>query len=210
VLSLAAVLEGAWRRELLPVERARDLVARVSLLDRTLAYGRGARAGWWLSPLSGPDLALTLARCLGAPVGVHQAGATQVLRFRLGGGGNVAGAVASTAVGLLALGVLGIGWVSTPGRSEREIDAHLLPAEGSTGFGLLEGQGKDPLSRKGPELLGAVLERLPALEARALLLRCAWGWEASLDSLERIPPEAVHGRLREAADGLDLGPFLDV
>jgi hypothetical protein len=206
--ALASVLEGACARSIVTVAQARDLAARVSLLDRTLAYGRGARGGWWQSPLAPPDLSLTLGRVLGPPVQVQDVGGARVLRFRLGGGGNVAGAAASTAVGLLALGVLGIGWVSTPGRSARDIDAHLLPAEASTSFGLLE--GRDPLSRQGPELLEAVLERLPGLEARALLLRCAYGWEAPLEFLETIPSGAVQGRLREAFEGVDLAPFMSM
>jgi hypothetical protein len=48
-----------------------DLVARVVLLDRTLARGRGMRDSFWLSPLPPSDLTHVLCTLLGPPCGEH-------------------------------------------------------------------------------------------------------------------------------------------
>ncbi len=189
-----------------PAEAGADLAARTMLYDRTLAGGRGSLEGWWTSPLGAPDLAYAFMRMLGPALSVHQEGNARVFQFRLGGGGgNVARAAASTAVGLVALGVLGVGWVSTPGKQLRDFYVRIAPGASSTGFTISDGQ--KPLSLEWPRALAPLFEGLTRIEGRLLLQRAAWGWDASPEELDNTPIEALYQKAVSAIGNFDISRF---
>lgn len=197
-------LEG-FQKGWFSAEIGLDHVARAMLFDRTLAYGRGSREGWWTSALGGPDLAYAFTRMLGEPLRTYQDGAARVMDFRLTSGGSAAGAAASTAVGLVALGVLGVGWVSTPGRSTTIVRVKMVAAQGSTGFALYDEQAK--LSQESPELLQNLFEILPRIEGRMLLQRSAFGWDVPPARLDEVPMEELYRRVAEGIGPLEIGIF---
>lgn len=182
-----------------------DHVARAMHFDRTLAHGRGSREGWWTSPLGAPDLAYAFQRMLGAPIGTYQDGNARVIDFRLSSGGSAAGAAASTAVGLLALGVLGVGWVSTPGRSITNVRLKITPGQASTGFALFEESGA--LSKSAPRLVANLFEILPRIEGRMLIQRAAFGWDTPPAELDDVSMEALFRRVAEAIGAIEIGIF---
>lgn len=202
---LVELADQAFRQQKLPQERAADLVARAALLDRTLAYGRGTSGGWWTSALPAVDLADAFARMLGPPYQAFDTHQGRVFEHRLEGGGANPGAALSTAVGLLALGILGVGWVSTPGRSLRDVRVQIQPGAFSSGFALFE-EGK-ALSVRWPQVVEAAFETLSDIEARRLLQRTVWGWEATPAQLAGAPVEEFVARVQAVLGAVDLGVF---
>jgi hypothetical protein len=201
---LGMAIEGR-RLGSMPVEQGADLVARAMLFDRTLAYGRGAHEGWWTSPLGAPDLGYAFSRMLGAPFNWFQEGNTRVLDFRVGSGSNAGSAAASTAVGLVALGVLGVGWVSTPGKSLDIVRVKITPGNASTGFALFDRQA--PLSQEWARFVAQLFEILPRIEGRMLIQRAAFGWDATPEQLDEISTEALFRKVAETIGEIDVGIF---
>src|SRR4029078_6654868 len=80
----------------LMAQQARDLTARVVLLDRTILWGRGMRDGWWLSPLCAADLSQSFFRLFGQPSGYWQQGLLSTFDFDLTADRGVGKAIAST------------------------------------------------------------------------------------------------------------------
>lgn len=187
-------IDGAHRRMQMPAAVASDFVTRASLLERTHAWGRGAREGWWTSCLNPVDLAYAFARMFGPAVQMQPTHNGWTAVFALQRRSNVAGAAVSTAVGLLALGVLGVGWVSTPERSLGELRVQCAVGNGTTGFALLDGH--ESLSLRWAPLLEKIFENLLSFEQRMLLLRALWGWEADPAGLDAASQGALSERLR--------------
>lgn len=207
VTSLLAMAEGGLTQGRYPSEHAANLVGRAVMLDRTVAYGRGSSNGLWSSPLAPADLAHAFTRMLGAPVSISPTATGRLFQYRLAGdSGNVAKAAVSTAVGLVALGVLGFGWVSTPGKQLRDVHVHVTPGAVSSGFTLSDGH--NPLARDWAALVEKLFDILPRIEARTLLQRAAWGWDAAPEQLDAAPVESLMARVYECAGaGVDLGAF---
>lgn len=204
-LALLDVAEGALQRGLLGADRAADLAARAVMLDRTFAYGQGSSGGWWLSPLTARDLADAFARMLGPAVNGWDLANARVFQHRLSGGGANVGALASTGLGLAALAIFGVGWVSVPGREVREVNVHVVPGPFATGFALFD--NNRPLAQNAPGLVEAIFEKLPQITARRLLQRAVWGWEADPVQLDHAPVEEFVMRVQAAAGAVDLGAF---
>jgi hypothetical protein len=202
---LGMAIEGHARGAISP-EIGADLVARAMLLDRTLAYGRGSREGWWTSPLGAPDLAYAFSRMLGPPVRAFSEGRARVFELSLESRGNVGAAAASTAVGLVALGLFGVGWVSTPGRSVGSVTVKISPGNAATGFALYDGAGNS-LSKEWAKLARGLFEILPRIEARLLLQRAAFGWDMPPEQLDEIPIAALARRVAETIGPLDLALY---
>jgi hypothetical protein len=201
---LGMSLEG-HKRGWFSASIAADHVARAMLFDRTLVHGRGAHEGWWTSALGAADVIYAFTRMLGRPVSLHQEGQARVVDYRLTSKGSAAGAAASTAVGLLALGVFGVGWVSRPGEASIDVRVRVSPGAASTGFSL--SRGKDSLSRESPGLVASLFDTLARIEGRMLLLRVAFGWDMPSDKLDAIPMQAVFERVAEAIGPLEIRIF---
>lgn len=185
-----------------PATVAADFVTRAALLDRTLVFGRGMRQGWWLSSLAGPDLVYAFTCMLGAPDNIAQDGETFVYDFTLRSGGSAGGAIASSAVGLASLAILGVGWVSRPGTVTLPIRLRVLPRETGCGFSLYE--GPEPLSVHSSEVVASLFEELPDIEARLLLLRATYGWQLPPEQLDQLPPEDLVARVYATIGPVDL------
>jgi hypothetical protein len=198
---LGMAIEG-HRRGSLPADLGADLAARAVLFDRTLAYGRGTRQGWWTSPLGAPDLSYAFSRLLGPPYHWSQHGHARVLDFRLGGDSGAAGAAASTALGLLSLGVLGVGWVTRPGRSLDRVRVTIAPGPSSAGFVVTD--GVTPLSMEWSGLLSKLFEILPRIEGRMLIQRAAFGWDAPPEQLDEASADALFRKVAETIGEIDI------
>jgi hypothetical protein len=205
ILPLVGMAIEGSRRGSFPAAIAADHVARAMLFDRTLINGRGAREGWWTSALGAADTIYAFSRMLGPPVSSHQDGRARALDFRLTSRGSATGAAASTAVGLLALGVFGVGWVSRPGEVSIEVRVRVSPGVASTGFSL--SRGKDSLSLPSPGLVASVFETLARIEGRMLLLRAAFGWDVPSDQLDAIPMQTVFERVAATIGPLEIRIF---
>lgn len=205
VLPLVGLALEGHQKGWFSAEIGADHVARAMLYDRTLAYGRGAHERWWTSPMGAADLIYAFSRMLGQPLAVRQEGQVRVLDFRFQSRGSVAGAAASSAVGLVALGVLGVGWVSRPGQSSLDVRVSISPGLGSTGFSLMS--GRDSLSLGSSSFVASLFDILPRIEGRMLLLRAAFGWDAPPEHLDNLPMEAVYQRVAEAIGPLEIRIF---
>jgi hypothetical protein len=205
ILPLLGLAYEGYGKGWFPAEAGLELAARAMLLDRTLSLGRGSQQGYWLSAAGAPDLAHAFCCMLGAPAGVYQDGPARVFQFRLGGSSGAGRAVASSAVGLVSLAVLGVGWVSTPGRTVNEVTVRILPGQACSCFSVFDGQAN--LSAAAPKLLGVFFENLPRIEARMLLLRSAYGWNAPPEPLDAGSMGELRARVGEAIGPVDLSCF---
>jgi hypothetical protein len=157
---------------------AQDFVHRVVLNARTIQLGRGMTNGQWLSPISRDDLSTCAVFTFGQPVGMEE-GATRILRFRLEGGLDLAGAAVSTAAGVAALAIFGVGWVSTPGKRVTDFCMSAAESPCSSGFTLSLGDGRSVP----PELLGHADTKLLGLEEALVARRILYGWQADVESI---------------------------
>jgi len=173
----------------------------VVLLDRTMLLGRGMREGWWLSPLSSADLSHTFLRMLGAPAAYWPQGTLRTFDFDLGNNRGVGKAVASTAVGLAALGLFGVGWVSKPGsRPVTHLRVSLRDTPSSSSFtvsGTNNGSWMQPLSYLAPNLLQQMLGILGGSEAQLMFGRCVYGWEEPPEQLAARSMDEINQKLRD-------------
>ncbi|APR84547.1 Hypothetical protein A7982_09896 [Minicystis rosea] len=206
VLPLLGMAIEGHRQGRISAEIGADLVTRAMLFDRTLAYGRGAREGWWTSALGGPDLAYAFSRMIGETTGSWQENQARCFEFRIRPRGPNVGAAVSTAVGLLALGVLGVGWVSTPGRALPAVRVKIVAGTGSCGFALCDEKGA-PLSQEWAPLVKALFEGLSRIEGRMLIQRAAFGWDMPPERLDEIPVEALFRGVAERIGEIDIGIF---
>ncbi len=208
------------RQGAMPPAMGADLVARIHMLHRTLTFGRGMARGFRQSPLHGADFHFMLSTVFGEPIRVtsnpvppdpYQGTPAQVhhsLDFALGSRSNVAGAAASTAVGLALLAVVGVGWVSTPKRNLESVRVVITDLPSSTGFaalGVLGGRIA-PLAEVDPKVLGFLLGALDDLEALITFYRAVFGWELAPNQLFQYGAE-LRARVAHVLGPTDLSTF---
>jgi hypothetical protein len=201
-LSLLQLINKRHQRGLFELQTAADMTARVVLLDRTLRLGRGMCDGWWLSPLSTGDLVQRLFAMFGQPLAYTTQGEVHTFDFDLRTDAHRVGkAVASTAVGLAALGLLGVGWVSKPGSkpvSGLRVLVRDTPFSSSFAIsGTNDGSLLLPISDLAPNLLERVLSILSESELQLILGRCAYGWEDPSQQLVLRSIDEINQRLRD-------------
>ncbi len=196
-----------------------DLVTRIHLLHRTLAYGRGMAQGFRSSPLHSADFHYMLSTVFGDPTSsvpsqqppdpyrgtpgaVHH-----TLDFALGRRPNVAG-VATAVVGLALLAVVGVGFLATPRTPIKGVRVVTTDLANSTGFAPLGVQGArvGPLAELAPDVLDQLLTALDNVEALITFYRAVFGW--------RLPPQQllqwgaeVPARVAQALGPTDLSAF---
>ncbi len=192
------IVSAAYKKGLLPAELGADFAARVALVNRTTLFGRGQKHGWWLSPLSQLDLGFTFYRLFGNPAYYHQQAEVQVYDFDIknSGGGK---ALASSAVGIASAALLGVGWVSMPGKSITNLRVKLLDTPPTSGFAVygLYQNNYVPLYAVRYDLFQQIAQTLVEQESNLTLLRCAFGWQTPAHELSQVPPTAVAARLEE-------------
>ena len=203
---MLALAESAHLQGRLEAGAAADLVARIVLLHRTTYGGRGMRDGSWLSPLWVADLAGALRRVLGQPLRESADGEWHALDFQLRAGSAAAGAVASSAVGLLALATLGVGWVSVPGRTVRAVRVWLSDHPAPPRFRLIEPASGAPLSAAAPAAVRAILGALLERELALLVRRCVFGWGVAPEELAARSPATVAAGIQATLGAVDLRP----
>jgi hypothetical protein len=191
-------LEGAIRRGL-DAELGADLARRLDLHARNERFGRGARAGMMLSPLSLADLRYALCAVLGEPLARHWDGATETLDFRLRqGGGSAGGAALSSAVGLALFATVGFGWVSVPrGPTITIVRFSVREVGGASAFTVHGASGHSFV----PSLeLNASIDRgLQPLEREMVRRRVAFGPAIDPRELGAYAPQAIAARIAELA-----------
>jgi hypothetical protein len=190
------------------VGAACDHVARVRLFAANAATGRGAVQGARVSPLHGEDLAVVLGQVLGEPAGVAGDAATRFYDYRLVRRGSAGSAAASTAVGLAALAIVGVGWVSRPGTRTTFVRVAMRHLGSATGFSALALSGAPtPLGVAEPQLFADVLETVADAEPVVMLGRILWGWQAPTAALLSTPPQAFVHQVGATIGWTDLTPF---
>ncbi len=177
------------RQGAMPPAMGADFVTRIHLLHRTMAHGRGMAQGWRVSPLQGADFHFMLSTVFGDPISVSSRqqppdpyrgtpGAIHhTLDFALGRRPNVAG-LATAAVGLALLAVVGVGWLSTPKSTLKTVRVVTTDLPASTGFaplGVQEGRS-EPLADLAPGVLDQLLDALDNIEALITFYRIVFGW----------------------------------
>jgi hypothetical protein len=192
------MITAAYKSGAIAAELGGDLTARVALANRTTRLGRGKKNGWWLSSLSAADLAYAFARLLGNPAYFQQQGPIQVYDFNMKNSGT-GKALASSTVGLASAALLGVGWVSVPGKSINNLRVSLFDMPPLSGFAIdgLTDNHYVPLYGVRYELFRQIVEALLEEEIRLTLLRCAFGWQAPAHQLITVPLSAVETRLEE-------------
>lgn len=185
------------------IESAKNLLARVFLQSRNELFGRGMWEGRWLSALPIGDLLMVCGWLLGQPVASYPQENLVTSDYSIGGGSNVGKAVASSAVGFAAAGLLGVGWVSLPGKSVRAIRILLSGAPGMTYVGI-EGMSTsnfEPLSAVQPMLLGKFFQALAKYEHLVLSRRALFGWAEDAEQLMNKTDAELEARLGNYVPG---------
>ncbi|MBL8715050.1 MAG: hypothetical protein JNL79_03595 [Myxococcales bacterium] len=207
------------RQGAMPPAVGADFVARIHMLHQTQAFGRGMVHGTRISPLHGPDFHYMLSTVFGDPTHVAatqgppeaqrgSSGVTHTLDFALTRRPNAVGAGVSTAVGLAALALIGVGWVSTPKRNIQGVRVVATDLPCSTGFsalGMLSGRF-GPLATMEPTVLGWLLDALDDLEAIFTFYRAAFGWQIAPAHLLQWGGE-LPGRVAQLLGPTDLSAF---
>ena len=207
------------RREAMHPAMGADLVQRIHLLHRTIAYGRGMAQGFRLSPLHGADFHFMLGTVFGDPIGTVSSqqppdpyrgtpGAMHhTLDFALDRRPNVAG-LATAAVGVALLAVVGVGWLSSPKTRIQGVRVITTDLPTSTGFaplGVLKGR-VGPLADLAPEVLEKLLDALGDIEALFTFYRAVFGWELWPQQLFQSGAE-LPARVAQVLGPTDLSAF---
>jgi hypothetical protein len=102
-----------------------------------------------------------------------------------------------------------VGWVSVPHETLRGLRAVVAAQGPASGFLLMaDVNGKmDGLAVHKPQLFEKLSMDLANLEALVLLLRCAFGWNASVDELLGLSRPAIEQRVYELLGPTDLMLF---
>ncbi len=191
--ALAAALSA---RGELPDAHARELCARVDVLERNDRFGRGARGGKWLSPLSVADFVHALGIAMGAPARRKVDGAVTVLDFALRRPMNARG---SSRRNISVLAPTGFEWVSLPkGPTVASMRAYITDLVGATGFGISGLRAREETATD--EVMVEVERGLPALERELMRRRCAYGLDVRPAELAQIRNDVVARRIAALLD----------
>jgi hypothetical protein len=207
------------RRGAMPPAVGADLVSRIHLLHRTMAYGRGMTQGFRTSSLQGADFHFMLGTVFGDPISMESSqqppnpyagtpGAIHhTLGFALDRRPNV-GAVATAVVGLALLAVVGVGWLSKPKTALQGVRVITTDLPASTGFATfgVVGPRVAPLADLAPAVLDQILDALDDIEALITLYRAVLGWGPSPQQLFPLGAE-LPARVSQVLGPTDLGAF---
>ena len=115
---------------------------------------------------------------------------------------GVGKAIASTVVGLAALGLFGVGWVSKAGsKPVTHLRVTMSDTPFSSSFSILgtnDGSQMQPLHDLAPNLLQRILTILSENEAYLMFGRCVYGWEEPPEQLAARSIEEIDQKLRDA------------
>ncbi len=211
VLLMLRFVHAAVAAQWMPVAVGQDFLARIEIVRRTLAFGRGAQQGFRISPLHGPDFAFVLSGVFGDPIGAWSDAGGTTMDFAVGRRSGVGAAAASTAVGLALFATVGFGWVSTPKRSIQGVRVIVRDLGRGTGFAAYGALGGTmaPLAKIEPEALDWILDALDRLEAWTLFVRVVFGWEAPPASVLGVDGAALEHRVRSLLGPVDLSCFTE-
>lgn len=189
--TLAAALSA--RGGLTPAGAA-DLCTRLVVSERNQRYGRGARAGKHLSPLSLLDLKYALTIAMGAPIRRREVGHEHVLDFSLRRPLSARGAPSRRALSVLA--PIGFEWVSVPkGPTIATVRVTMTDLVGATGFSVV---GLHAREETAADLVFAEVERgLPLLERELLRRRAVFGLDVSPAQLAEVKNDVLARRIAE-------------
>ena len=194
-------LREAHRKGVMPVEIARDFVARTTLAYRNLCLGRGMTQGRHMSPVSANDLSQLMVHMYGNPLQhTEQPVRTLVLATKLRS--NVGAAALSSAVGLASLAVLGIGWTRRAAPSAASFQFMVADTGSFASYRLLQTNSTQGLEKKVPGFVDDIHYNLMSLEDALLLRRCVHGWTGGAIELMSADPGDLVQRLTDV-----IGPF---
>lgn len=165
---------------------ARDLTARVTGLHRTVCQGRGATGGWWLSPLSPPDLRHALESFLGGAQWISLQGDVALVDHDIPEGARRDAELRVKAVQRRALLAAGFG------RDVSRVRVTIRAIAGGSAFVVQgwDGEGKT-LDRLNPVLLMMLHRQLLDVEHRTLLRRVLAGYTVSVEEIWGQPLPAL-------------------
>ena len=167
-------------------EAGKNFFSRIFLQSRNEQYGRGMLNGWWMSPLPISDLVEVCRWLLGDPVQTNQNQNLLTLDFATGAARGTGKALASSAVGLAAAGLIGFGWYSLPGKAPAKyVRITLSGAPGMTYFNVqgVVTTNLEPLSAIQPTLLEKLFQSLTHCEQLLLSQRVIYGWSEDAATL---------------------------
>ncbi len=181
-------LLAASRKRLVSEDTASDLRIRLDLVEQTLRFGRGARDGWYESPLGKADLRYALGVLFGAPQNGGSDGRMETFDYVFRGRSHA------------HLPGVGVAWMLMPMSAPFQIlRAHIVDFPGGTGFALngMRGQTSSPIA----STVMLLNYRLAEIERDVLYRRILFGPEVEAARLAAIPAHAVGQRAAELAAG---------
>jgi hypothetical protein len=202
-----AFVDAAHAGGMMPVETARDLVARISLHHRNLHFGRGMASARFTSPLAMNDLSNAMIALYGAPLS-HTESPVRILDFDTRLRTESGAAAASSALGLASMALLGVGWVQTARQRVARMRFLVADTGPCASFRLQDTSGRE-LYVAEPGLVHEVDVKLLAREDAILARRVAFGWGASTAELLARSDDEVTARFAELLGGGDPTPRSD-
>lgn len=199
---LLGYVRDCARADRVPVAAAQDLVARISLAYRNRAFGRGQHEGRYMSPCSADDLSQILVQRHGAPLS-HTEQPVRTLVLSSGMQSNTASAAASTAVGLAALAVTGVGWTQRARKTVPDFACMLADTGSFTSYRLLQSGTNLGLHRKVPGWTDDLQHDLMRFEEAMLARRCVHGWNLPPLQLMQADDADLAARIREVVGDFD-------
>jgi hypothetical protein len=181
-------LLAASRKRLVSDDTAADLRIRLDLVEQTLRFGRGAREGWYESPLGKADLRYALGVLFGAPQNGGSDGRMETFDYVFRGRAQA------------HLPGVGVAWMLMPMSAPFQVlRAHVVDFPGGTGFALngMRGQVSTPIAAT----VMLLNYRLAEIERDLLYRRILFGPEVEATQLAAIPAHAVGQRAAELGAG---------
>lgn len=182
--AIVAAISGAEGNGLYDTNAANSLTHKALMLQATIRYGRGMVGDQWMVFLNPADLRSYLNALFGEAVNesADENGDTLVYFNLKNRGKQATKAAVSSAVGLAATAVLGVGWVSTPGRSINELAVRISDRGSFSGFKLFANYKGNYIPAGGifeggigPAFMHGVSRALFKLEAQILLSQALFG-----------------------------------
>lgn len=182
--AILASISGAEANGLYDKKVANILTHQVMLMQATLKYGRGMVGDQWMIFLSQADLRAMLGGMFGEAIKEEtdeQGDIVTYFNLKNKGQGR-AKAAASTAAGLATMAVLGVGWVSVPGRTISELATRISNRGMFSGFKLFANYKGTYIPAGGifeggigPSFFQGVSKTLFKIEAQILLSQALFG-----------------------------------